>query len=105
MRTFTIEHVHIPEKPPYTPTKTKKTCFIDESKSDYEICFSNGETLVQRTPFHIEEGDWNNDGDVYEIFGATFSGKNHKEFFALHELADLIDEGRATIEGITVRED
>lgn len=104
MRTFTIEHIHIPEKPPYTPAKTKKVYFIDENKSDYEIRFTNGEILVQKTPFHIEEGDWNNDGDIYEIFGAVFAGDNHKEFYELHNLADLIDEGRATIEGITVKE-
>ena len=104
MRTFTVEHIHIPEKPPYTPTKTKKTYFIDENKSDYEIRFKNGEVLTQKTPFHIEEGDWNNDGAIYEVFGAVFTGGNRKEFFELHELADLIDDGRAIIKGINFTE-
>lgn len=104
MRTFTVEHIRIPEKPPYTPTKTKKTYFVDENKSDYEIRFKNGDVLVQKTPFHIEEGDWNNDGDIYEVFGAVFASDNRKEFYELHDLADLIDEGNATIEGITISE-
>ncbi len=101
MKTFTVEHIHIPENPPYTPVKTKKTYFIDENKSDYKIRFANGDVLTQQTPFHFEDGDWNNDGYVYEVFGAVFAGENRKEFFELHELVDLIDDGNATIEGIS----
>ncbi len=104
MRAFIIEHIHIPEKPPYTPTKTKKTYFIDENKSDYEIRFSNGDVYVQDGPFHIESADWNNDGYFYDCFGAAFRCGNSKQFYELHDLADLIDEGKATIDGIKIAE-
>jgi len=104
MRTFTIEHIKVSENPPYTPIRSKKTYFIDESKSDYEICFRNGDVYVQDGPFHWETADWNNDGDFYDCFGAIFRCGNGKQFYELHDLADLIDEGVATIEGITVSE-
>lgn len=49
---------------------------VDETKTDYEIHYASGRILKQDTPFQSFTYDWNNDGDVYEQFGAFFASYN-----------------------------
>lgn len=46
--------------------------YIDENKKDYEIRYKDGSVDRQITPFEAVTNDWNNDGDVYTMFGAYF---------------------------------
>lgn len=46
--------------------------YMDENKSDYEIHYEDGGVDRQVTPFEAITNDWNNDGDVYTMFGAYF---------------------------------
>ena len=46
--------------------------YMDESKTDYEIRYADGSVDRQITPFEDITRDWNNDGDVYTMFGAYF---------------------------------
>lgn len=46
--------------------------YMDESKTDYEIHYADGSVDRQVTPFEAVTNDWNNDGDVYTMFGAYF---------------------------------
>ncbi len=55
--------------------------FVDEKRTDYEVRFASGKTLKQRTPFENFTYDWNNDGDVYEQFGAFFDLYDQKGEF------------------------
>lgn len=48
--------------------------FIDEHKTDYALVYGDGTVCRQTSPFTTVRGDWNNDGDVYEQFGAWFQG-------------------------------
>lgn len=49
--------------------------FIDEKKTDYEIVYGDGKVCKQVTPFEHVTADWNNDGDVYTDFGASFESR------------------------------
>lgn len=46
--------------------------YIDENRTDYEIHYADSSTDRQITPFEAVTNDWNNDGDVYTMFGAYF---------------------------------
>lgn len=47
-----------------------------KKKTDYEILFFSGKVYKQNTEFKSYTYDWNNDGDVYEQFGAFFECYN-----------------------------
>lgn len=75
--------------------------FVDETKTDYEIHYANGNIAKQTSPFDTVTTDWNNDGDVYSMFGAWFGevendGKIHRStFWSVEDLvqaaADALD--------------
>lgn len=46
--------------------------YVDENKKDYAIHFSSGTVARQSSAFENHTADWNNDGDVYTMFGAWF---------------------------------
>ena len=71
--------------------------FIDETKTDHKIHWKDGRICKQLTPFESVERDWNNDGDVYEEFGAMFEGIYGREWWTPHHLLSLMLEGEATI--------
>lgn len=68
--------------------------FIDEKRQDYEIEYGNGTVAYQKTPFHEVTGDWNNDGDVYTLFGAFFEipGENRGIFFSPEDMVSAMVE-------------
>lgn len=80
--------------------------FIDEKKTDYEIEFGDGRIAKQLTPFEFITADWNNDGDVYTQFGASFESRHAgRDFWTVEELvwacADALD--KETIRGSEVK--
>ena len=74
---------------------------IDTARTDHEIRWSNGKVCKQLYPFTTTERDWNNDGDVYELFGAVFEGLyGGREHYTPQNLLRLILDGDAEIPGI-----
>ena len=75
--------------------------FVDEAKTDYEIHWKNGTVCKQQMPFQWVTADWNCDGDVYELFGASFEGKYAGlDWYTMQGLVDLVIEGEITVPGI-----
>lgn len=68
--------------------------FIDEKKTDYEIHFHNGSIAKQAGPFEYVTADWNNDGDVYTEFGASFISDNGKSFWTPVEMVSALIAAR-----------
>ena len=73
---------------------------IDTTRTDYEIRWKDGRVDKQLTPFEIVERDWNNDGDVYEEFGAMFEGKYGRAWWTPYHLLGLMVDGEADIPSI-----
>ena len=84
--------------------------FLDETKTNYEIQFKNGEVWKQRDGFESVTADWNNDGDIYSRFGAWFEVFNKagqslgREFFTAVEMVRVVVDGKAVVKGLTVPE-
>lgn len=80
--------------------------FVDETKTDYEIRFKNGEVWKQCECFEKITADWNNDGDVYSRFGAWFEVFNKagqslgREFFTPVEMVRAIVDKEAVVIGL-----
>ena len=71
---------------------------ISIKRTDIEIHWKSGQVSRQLTPFGNVTGDWNNDGDVYELFGACFEGKySGKAFYTPDDIENLVESGEATI--------
>ena len=73
---------------------------IDTNRTDHEIHWKDGRVCKQLTPFEIVERDWNNDGDIYEEFGAMFEGKYGREWWTPYHLLSLMIDGEADVPGI-----
>ena len=73
---------------------------IDTTRTDHEIHWKDGRICKQLTPFEVVERDWNNDGDVYEEFGAMFEGKYGREWWTPYYLLSLMIDGEADVPGI-----
>ena len=81
--------------------KFRDEYFVDETKTDYVICWKNGSKSKQLSPFSDVLKDWNNDGEIYYQFGAYFEGFfGGEDFITPKKLVDLIIENKATIDGI-----
>lgn len=82
--------------------------FVDDAKTDYEICFKNGEVWKQREGFEKLTADWNHDGEVYSRFGAWFEVFNKvgqslgREFFSQVEMVRAVVDNDAVITGLNV---
>lgn len=88
--------------------------FVDETKRNYEIQYRDGTTRLQNSPFHTVTQDWNNDGDVYPLFGAYFAEFDSTGHFKgavfwtpeemVHAVIDALDGegGVAAIPGIDI---
>lgn len=64
--------------------------FIDEKKQDYAVVYGDGTVCKQVSPFRYETADWNNDGDVYTMFGAWFKGLyGGNTFYSAEDLVSL----------------
>ena len=75
--------------------------FFDETRTDHEIRWKDGKVCKQLMPFQIVEADWNCDGDVYEEFGANFSGKySGREWWTPQNLLSLVLDDAAEVPGI-----
>lgn len=72
---------------------------FDESRTDFEVKFDNGQVLRQCSAFERVTADWNCDGDIYTEFGANFvridadgTERSGREFWSPDNLvAELID--------------
>ena len=74
---------------------------IDTTRADHEIHWKNGKVCKQLYPFEVAERDWNNDGDVYELFGAIFEGLyGGRTHYTPQNLLSLVLEGEAEVPGI-----
>ncbi len=74
---------------------------IDTTRTDHEIHWKNGKVCKQESPFIVVDADWNNDGEIYTEFGATFeSPYAGREWHTPQGLLSLMLEGEATIPGI-----
>lgn len=73
---------------------------LDEKREDYEIHRKNGRVGRQVTPFEELTYDWNNDGDIYPLFGAFFQWDNGRDFLTPVDMVSLVLEGEARIPGI-----
>lgn len=73
---------------------------VDETRTDYEIHTKQGHYYKQSTPFQHFTYDWNNDGDVYTMFGAFFDCEGRGEFFSVEDLVSLVVHDGAQIPGI-----
>ena len=72
---------------------------VDENKQDYALVYGDGTVAKQLTPFDDVTADWNNDGDVYTMFGAWFGSKEGRGvFYSVEDLvrsaADALDKER-----------
>ena len=73
--------------------------YVDENKTDYEIRFKGGGCAKQTGAFEEVTRDWNNDGDVYPIFGAYFEhfdkdGKSEGvDFWSPEQMVSQLIEG------------
>ena len=71
---------------------------IDTTRTDHEIHWKNGKVCKQLYPFEVAEHDWNNDGDVYKLFGAIFEGLyGGRDHYTPQGLLSLMLEGEAEI--------
>ena len=74
--------------------------FIDENRQDYALEYGDGTIAKQTSPFQYVTADWNNDGDIYEQFGAWFEspGYGGNSFWTPEQMvraaADGLEEGR-----------
>ena len=74
---------------------------IDTTRTDHEIHWKNGKVCKQLYPFETAERDWNNDGDVYELFGAVFEGYyGGRDWYTPQDLLRLVLDGEADVPGI-----
>ena len=74
---------------------------IDTTRTDHEIHWKNGQVCKQTSPFIVVDADWNNDGEIYTEFGATFEGKYAgRDWYTPQGLLDLVLEGEVTVPGI-----
>lgn len=74
---------------------------IDTTRTDHEIHWKNGKVCNQLYPFEVVERDWNNDGDVYELFGAIFEGfYGGRTHYTPQDLLSLVLEGEVEVPGI-----
>ena len=76
--------------------------FFDETKSDHEIHWKNGNVCKQTSPFDDVTADWNDDDDVYSEFGANFEGKwgFGRDWYTPQGLLSLVLDGEAEVPGI-----
>lgn len=70
--------------------------YMDENKSDYEIHYEDGSVDRQVTPFEAITNDWNNDGDVYTMFGAYFEhdSTGWRQFMTPENMVTLLLDSR-----------
>ena len=74
---------------------------IDTTRTDHEIHWKNGKVCKQLLPFQVVEADWNNDGEIYTEFGATFESRyGGREWWTPQNLLSLMLDGEAEIPGI-----
>lgn len=75
---------------------------FDDTKTNWEIHFSDGKVSRQETPFHIETRDWNCDRDVYSQYGAWFflEESSRGEFYTPERMLRLVVDGDATVPGL-----
>ena len=75
---------------------------LDESKSDYQIFFSDGMVSEQQTCFHHVTADWDRNDMPYAKMGAYFNCNGENEFFTPLELVSLVLTGGADIPGLQI---
>lgn len=74
---------------------------FDDSRTDMEITFKDGETYRQESRFATEAHDWNNDGDTYPMFGAWFRNQQGRgEFFTPEVMMRMVMDGEAKVSGM-----
>ncbi len=77
--------------------------YMDENKTDYEIRYADGSVDRQVTPFEAVTNDWNNDGDVYTMFGAYFEHNTTgwREFMTPESMVMLLLNSRFDPRSVT----
>lgn len=75
---------------------------FDDSRTDWEIHFPDGDVYRQGTPFQEETRDWNADHHVYTQHGAWFycSESSRGEFFTPQGMLRLVVDGEAIVPGL-----
>lgn len=68
--------------------------YVDETKTDYEIQYKDGSVSKQASPFQYVTADWNNDGDIYTMYGAWFTSNKFacNNFWTAEELVGCFIE-------------
>lgn len=73
---------------------------FDDQRSDWSIIQASGRELKQVTGFESIVRDWNNDGDVYERYGAFFESPLGREFLTPEDMVQLVIDEKAIIPGL-----
>lgn len=71
---------------------------VNINRTDLEIRWKDGRVSKQLTPFKLETADWNDAGNVYELFGAYFEGEHsEKAFYTPDDLEYFAELGEASV--------
>lgn len=74
---------------------------FDDERDDIEVRLRDGSVLRQEGFFAEESHDWNNDGDVYPIYGAWFRDQDGRgEFLTPETMMRLVMDGEAEVSGL-----